>query len=56
LSLSVLLPLQVLRLLCDKTTIQQNLSVQLRCQTDVVVFSAIKKAGKKAHSRQAAAF
>jgi hypothetical protein len=41
LSLSVLLPLQVLRLQCDETTVQQNLSVQFGCWPDAVVFSAI---------------
>jgi hypothetical protein len=35
-SLQVQLSLQ-----CDETIVQQNLSVQFGCQTDVVVFSAI---------------
>jgi hypothetical protein len=37
----VLLTLHVLRLQWNDTTVQQNLSVQFGCQTDVVVFSAI---------------
>jgi hypothetical protein len=56
LSLPVLLPLQVLRLHGDETIVQQNLSVQIDCQTDFVVFSAHKKAGKNAHSWQATVF